>query len=123
MVLLFLFRIDGYSQYKINHNSDEYTTLRIGSEQGRGFNISFSLVALFTAGTKHRDGLRIGGGVEISQRIDNWRASLGLDILHLDNCFKVGTTYAGLAFDSDRYRASYIVNKYHYGKERNNKSS
>jgi hypothetical protein len=104
-----------YSQYDIRHHKDYLTTLTYGPEKQNGFRISVSLVALFTAGSAPMNGFRIGAGFTISQTIENWTVSTGLDLYKAKQKFGIGTTFAGIQYDDGYYGASYYLNKYYQG--------
>ncbi|MDU1890299.1 MAG: polymorphic toxin type 23 domain-containing protein [Dysgonomonas sp.] len=113
--LLFSFYSQAYSQYKINYDDNNPTILTLGPERNNGFRVSLSLVAMFTSGASDRDGFRFGGGLSLSQTIDNWRFDIGIDAYKAKQKFGLGTSYAGVTFDSNKYGASYYVNKYYQG--------
>jgi len=117
LMLLFLFLIvqASYSQYKIRHDNDRFTSLTLGPEKRNGFSVSLSLVAMFTAGVSDRNGFRMGGGLELSQTVDNWTFSAGLDAYKATQNFGIGTSFAGATFDDGKYGVSYYVNKYYQG--------
>ncbi|NDV79611.1 polymorphic toxin type 23 domain-containing protein [Dysgonomonas sp. 511] len=104
-----------HSQYRFDHDNDYPATLTYGPEKHNGFRVSMSLVAMFTAGAKDRNGLRIGAGITLSQTIDNWTLSSGFDTYKATRNFGLGTTFAGITFDDGKYSGSYYVNKYHQG--------
>ncbi|MFT3994066.1 MAG: polymorphic toxin type 23 domain-containing protein [Dysgonomonas sp.] len=107
--------ISSYGQYKFRYDNDYLTTLSYGVERQNGFRISVSLVAMFTAGAADRNGFRLGTGFEISQTLDNWTISTGLDFYKAQQKFGIGTSFAGVTFNSRNYGASYYINKYYQG--------
>lgn len=118
LLLLFIISYcspDLHSQYKFRYDNDYLTTLTLGPENKNGFRISVSLVALFTAGSSDRSGIRIGGGINLSQTVDNWTFSVGLDAYKAKQKFGLGTSYAGITFDDGYYGATYYLNWYHQG--------
>lgn len=80
-----------------------------------GFCISVSLVALFTAGSEPLNGFRIGGGITLSQTINNWTFLTGLDAYKARQKFGLGTSFAGILYNDRDYGASYYLNKYYQG--------
>ena len=112
---VFLFPLQINPQYKVRYNNDHLTTLTLGPERNNGFRVSISLVALFTAGVADRNGIRLGAGITLSQTIDNWTFSSGLDAYKAKQRFGVGTSFAGVTFDDGKYGSSYYVNKYYQG--------
>jgi len=70
---------------------------------------------MFTAGVADRNGFRLGAGLTLSQTIDNWTFSTGLDVYKAKQKFGIGTTFAGVEFDDGKYGGSYYVNKYYQG--------
>ena len=114
-IFFFLFSFQLHSQHRFYYDKNHLATLTFGPQQENGFRISVSLVALFTAGATDRNGFRLGGGITLSQTIDNWTLSAGLDAYKAKQKFGIGTSFAGLTFDSGKYGATYYVNKYHQG--------
>lgn len=115
LLLFFSVPLQNYAQYKVRYNNDYLSALTLGPERNNGFRVSLSLVAMFTAGAADRNGIRIGGGLTLSQTIDNWTFSAGLDAYKAKQRFGIGTSFAGVTFDDDQYGASYYVNKYYQG--------
>lgn len=103
------------AQYKIRHEKEHYPQLTFGSEKNNGFRVTLSLVAMFTSGVADRSGFRLGTGIQISQRVDNWEFSTGCDFYKDTGNFGLGTTFAGVGFDTGKLGGSYYVNKYHRG--------
>ena len=106
-----------YCQYKLRYDNDYLTTLNFGPGKKDGFNVSISLVAIFTSGVSDRNGLRLGAGLTIYQTISNWTISSGFDTYKAKQKFGLGTTFAGIIFDDGKYGGSYYVNKYHQGEK------
>ena len=115
VAFFFLFSFQIHPQHKIYYDNDRLASLTYGSDKKSSFSVSVSLVALFTAGVADRSGFRLGGGITLSQSIDNWTFSAGLDAYKAKQKFGLGTSFAGIMFDSGKYGASYYVNKYHQG--------
>ncbi|MFV0536731.1 MAG: polymorphic toxin type 23 domain-containing protein [Dysgonomonas sp.] len=116
LLLLFtLYSLQTQAQYKVRYNNDNLTTITLGPEKQNGFRISLSLVALFTSGVADRNGIRIGAGITLSQTLDNWVFSLGTDTYKANQKFGLGTSFAGITFESKNYGATYYVNKYYQG--------
>lgn len=116
--LIFLFSLlfhPIHAQYKFRYDNDDFTTLTIGRGKQNGFSISLSLVALFTAGSIDRNGFRLGAGLTLSQTIDQWTFSTGLDAYKAQQRFGIGTSFAGAEYRIKAYGASYYVNKYYQG--------
>lgn len=103
------------AQYKTSYDSHFPATFAFGADRSNGFRVSASLVALFTAGSADRNGFRIGAGVTVSQTVDNWTFSAGVDAYKAKQKFGIGTSFAGLEFDDGKYGGSYFANKYHQG--------
>lgn len=114
-IFSFLIAYPIFSQYKVRYDNDYLTTLTLAPERNNGFRVSISLVAMFTTGAADRNGFRLGAGIILSQTIDNWTLSTGMDAYKAKQKFGIGTTFAGATFDDGRYGASYYVNKYHQG--------
>lgn len=117
-LLFFLFlgcAMQAFPQYKVRYDNDYLSTLTFGPEKDDGFRVSVSLVALFTAGATDRNGFRMGAGINLSQTVNNWTFSAGVDSYKALAGFGIGTSYAGVAFDDGRYGSSYYVNKYYQG--------
>ena len=112
---LLLFPIYVYPQYKFHHNKDNFPAITLGPEKNNGFRISVSLIAMFTAGAADREGLRWGGGITLSQTIDSWTVSTGIDAYKANQKFGIGTSFAGITFDNGKYGGSYYINKYYQG--------
>ncbi len=104
-----------YSQDKIHYDTNHLATITFEPEKNDGFRVSVSLVALFTTGAVDRNGFRLGGGITLSQTIDNWTFSAGMDAYKAKQKFGLGTSFAGVTFNEGQYGASYYVNKYHQG--------
>lgn len=116
LLLLFtLYSLQIQAQYKVRYNNDNLTTVTFGPEKENGFRISLSLVALFTSGVADRNGMRIGAGITLSQTIDNWVFSVGTDTYKANQKFGIGTSFAGITYESQNYGATYYVNKYYQG--------
>jgi len=111
----FLYTQPVYPQYRIHHDRDRLTTLAFGPEKHNGFRISISLVALFTAGSTPLNGFRIGAGITLSQTVENWTFSTGLDAYKAKQKFGLGASFAGILYDNRDYGVSYYLNKYHQG--------
>ena len=114
-VYLFLFIQQSYSQYDFHYNNDHPADLILGPEKHNGFRISVSLVALFTAGSAPQNGFRLGAGITLSQTIENWIFSTGLDVYKAKQTFGSGISFAGICYDAGDYGITYYVNKYHQG--------
>lgn len=104
-----------HSQYKFRYDNDYPATMTFGPERNNGFRVSVSLVAMFTAGAADRNGFRLGGGLTLSQTVDNWTFSVGADAYKARQKFGIGTSFAGVMFDDGKYGGSYYLNKYFQG--------
>lgn len=103
------------SGQRMTHNND-YTSLYIlDRKRHHNFEISASLVAVFTTGAADRNGFRIGAGLSASKTIGNWTFTGGLDAYKSLSRFGLGTTYAGILFSTPQSGLSYYLNKYHQG--------
>lgn len=97
-------------------HKDDYTSLYIlDRKRNNDFEITASIVAVFTTGAADRNGFRIGGGLSLSKTFGNWTFSTGLDAYKATKSFNIGTTYAGVLYDTRNFGASYYLNKYHQG--------
>lgn len=103
------------AQYKFRYNNDYPATLAFGNDRHNGFRVSVSLVAMFTTGVADRNGIRLGGGIELSQTWNNWMVATGIDLYKAQEKFGLGTSYAGVVFDDGKYGGSYYVNQYFQG--------
>lgn len=103
------------AQHKFRYDNDYPATVTFGPERQNGFRVSLSLVAMFTAGAADRNGFRLGGGVTLSQTVNDWTFAAGVDAYKAKQAFGIGTTFAGVVYDDGRYGGSYYVNKYHQG--------
>lgn len=100
---------------RMTHNND-YTSLYIlDAQRNRGFEVSVSMVAMFTAGCPIRNGIRLGGGMSVGKSIGDWKMSVGFDAYKATERFGIGTTFAGIEYYDGRYGGSYFLNKYHQG--------
>lgn len=116
MIALFsMFPLQSFSQYKFHYDNDYPVNLTFGPERHNGFRVTVSLVAMFTAGVADRNGFRLGAGLMLSQTIDSWTLSTGVDAYKARQAFGLGTSYAGVEFDNGKYGGSYYVNKYYQG--------
>ncbi len=115
ILLLFLLSLcgKGYAQYSIHHDVDNFSTFIFGPSTNNGFQISLSLVALFTAGSEDRNGFRLGAGITLSQTIDYWKFAVGMDAYKAKQNFGLGTGFAGIQFNNYKYGASYYLTKYY----------
>lgn len=114
-ILFFSYFQQSFCQYKFRYDDDYPATLTFGPRRNNGLRVSASLVAMFTTGASDRNGLRIGAGITLSQTIDNWTFSTGLDVYKAKQKFGMGTTFAGVEFDDGKYGGSYFLNKYYQG--------
>ena len=115
LFLPFLYVQPASPQYAIRYDKNRLATLTFGPEKHNGFRIDVSLVALFTAGSVPQNGFRIGAGITLSQTIDNWIFSTGLDAYKAQQNFGLGTSFAGIRYDDGGYGISYYLNRYHQG--------
>ena len=100
---------------RVTHQGD-YTSLYIlDKDRNNGFEVSASLVAVFTTGVADRNGFRLGIGVSASKTIGNWTLSTGMDAYKANQQFGIGTTYAGLNYNIAKGGVSYYLNKYYQG--------
>lgn len=107
-----------YCQYTVQWpDKENLTAIRFTDPNKKnGFMASISLVALFTSGTHHRDGFRLGLGANLAYQIDNWFVFSGLDIYkEKTTSFGPGITYLGSAFFNGKIGGSYLVNRYLQG--------
>lgn len=107
--------VPAHAQYKLRYNTDNLSTLTFRQKKEEGFRLSLSLVAMFTTGATDRNGIRLGGGITVSQTIDRWTFSTGFDTYKEKQNFGIGTSFAGISYDSGMYGATYYVNKYYQG--------
>ena len=112
---LFIFIQQTYSQYDIYYNKNHPATLILSRGKHNDFRISVSLVALFTAGSTPQNGFRLGAGITLSQTVENWTFSTGLDVYKAKQKFGTGTLFAGILYDDSDFGISYYVNKYCQG--------
>ena len=96
-------------------DKDDYTSLYFFNPQKKGFEVSVSGVFMFTLGVKDRSGFRIGGGLNLSQDVGDFKISTGIDFYKANQKFGIGTTYAGVKYNDNGYGGSYYVNKYFQG--------
>ncbi len=115
-ILLLVFSVPwAFSQYDIHYDTDHLSTVTFGPDTKNGFRVSVSLVVLFTTGTSVMDGFRLGGGIYLSQTIDDWTFTTGLDAYKAKQKFGLGTLFAGTIYDDGKYGGSYYLNKYLQG--------
>lgn len=103
------------AQYKFRYDNDYLTTATFGPGRHNGFRVSVSLVAMFTAGAADRNGLRLGGGITLSQTVNDWTFAAGVDAYKARQAFGIGTSFAGVVYDDGKYGGSYYVNRYYQG--------
>lgn len=115
LLILLLFAHAICAQYKFRYDNHELATLAYGPERSNGFRVSFSLVAMFTAGAADRNGFRLGAGITLSQTVGNWTFATGTDAYKANRKFGAGTSFAGVTYDDGRYGGTYYVNKYYQG--------
>lgn len=95
---------------------NDYTSLYVvNPNKHNGYEVSLSLVAMFTMGVSDRDGFRWGGGVTVSKSWSDFKVMLGADSFGAKQGFGLGTTFAGIVYDDGRYGVSYYVNRYYQG--------
>lgn len=115
VVIMFgYFASDTFGQ-KITHGNDYTALYLLDRTRNNDFEISVSLVAVFTAGVADRNGFRLGTGLSLSKSIGNWTLTSGLDVYKARQSFGLGTTYAGIKYDTSKAGASYYLNKYYQG--------
>lgn len=114
-ILLFVFLLSFTNIFGQITSKDDYTSLYPIRPDKKGFEVSVSAVAMFTMGAKDRNGFRLGGGLNLSQDIGDFKLSTGIDFYKAQQNFGIGTTYAGVGYNDGRYGASYFVNKYFQG--------
>ncbi|NDW17299.1 hypothetical protein D0T53_00025 [Dysgonomonas sp. 216] len=114
-LLLVYFATPVYGQYKFRYDNHYPASLSFAPDKSNGFKASVSLVMMFTAGATDRNGLRFGAGITLSHTIDNWTFTAGIDAYKATQHFGIGTSFAGVNFDTGKYGASYYVNKYYQG--------
>lgn len=102
---------------RMTHRNDFTSLYILDRDRHNNFEISASLVAVFTTGAADRNGFRIGGGLFASKTIGNWTFSAGLDAYKALSRFGLGTTSAGIIYDTPKTAASYYLNKYHQGEK------
>lgn len=115
-LLLVASLVPAHSQsYSFFHERNDFPSLQYGTKEGNGFRIAISLVALFTYGAKDREGIRLGGGLGISQTWNDWTFSAGIDFYRAKQRFGPGTAYGGFAYHDGTQGASYTLNRYFQG--------
>lgn len=118
IILLLLIILPGtyvYGQKNLTKN-DDYTSLYIlDPDKNKDFEISLSIVVMFTLDAKDREGIRFGGGVNFSKYIGDFKISTGADFYKAKQDFGIGTTYAGIIYNDGKYGTSYYLNKYFQG--------
>ena len=103
----------GYAQYRWDYSESHGSSLRYGSDRANGFSISLSLTALWTLGSIVGDGFRWGMGLTVSQTLNAWTFSAGVDCYKEKQAFGLGHTFAGLQFEDRRQSFSYYLTRYH----------
>ena len=103
------------AQHKIRFDNDDIASLAYRNKKQDGFSAQLSLVLMFTTGAADRNGLRIGGGLTLSQTFGNWTISTGADAYKATKRFGLGTTFAGATFDNRHVGGTYYLNKYWQG--------
>ena len=107
-----------FSQYTIQwpDKHDLRSIYFTNPDKENGFTASVSLVAIFTSGTIHRDGFRLGLGFNLAYHIKNWNLFSGLDVYKAKaEHFGIGTSYLGGSFFNGNIGGSYLVNRYYQG--------
>lgn len=105
----------GSAQYGIHYDSDHLPSLRFGPEKIEEFNITLSVVAMYTTGVEDRNGFRLGIGLHLSQTINKWTLLAGLDMYKEKQTFAPGISYAGLKYEKNDYGAAYYLTRYYQG--------
>lgn len=118
LFLLFLSIVQSAQcQYRkeMTRNNDYTSLYFLTPDRHSGFEVSLSAVLMFTAGAKDRNGLRWGGGVNVSKNIGDFKLSAGFDIYKARQNLGIGTSYAGVIYNDGKYGGSYYLNKYYQG--------
>lgn len=110
-----LYLPSAYPQYKFRYDNYHPVSVEFAPEKQNGFRASLSLVALFTSGVADRSGFRIGAGLKLSQTIDDWTLSLGLDAYKAARNFGIGTAFVGPTFRHKEFETTYFLTKYFQG--------
>ncbi|MCL1938151.1 MAG: polymorphic toxin type 23 domain-containing protein [Candidatus Azobacteroides sp.] len=113
LLILFFGSGKGYAQYRLDYSPRHLSTLRVGADREKGFNVLFSLTALWTMGSIVEDGLRWGVGLTLSQTLSNWTFAVGADCYKEKRTFGFGNTFAGLKFEKEQKGFSYYLTQYH----------
>lgn len=105
-----------YSQNLFKFNKNDFSSLSLIESQTKNvFEIKFSLVAMFTAGSIIRDGFRLGAGISCSQQIGDWKITTGLDVYKEKDAFEPGIFFVGFGYDDGIYGVNYYCTRYFQG--------
>lgn len=114
ILLLGSYVCSSYGQ-AVFHKNDYTSAYILDGQNNNGFEVSASLVVVFTKGVADRNGFRLGVGLSMSKVIHRWRCTMGADSYKANQSFGLGITYAGIMYNIRNLGASYYVTKYYQG--------
>lgn len=119
-VLILLFFIFCHTLYgqrmtELTRHNDYTSLYPLNHERNKGFEIKLSSVLMFTTGAADRNGLRWGAGITCTKHIGDFSLSIGFDTYKAKQKFGLGTSFAGVDYNDDKYGGSYYVTHYYQG--------